>query len=274
MSLEDNLEFYEEIKDDLKFYGISSVRMKIIISLMDGPKKTKQLRELTGIQSSTILHGISELEKQKIVSRDGDIYFLSEIGQILTPKVIDVIKTLFILKNNQNLWLDHQINDIPNDLLMRIGDLSNSMLIESDNVNISKVHENHIENVLKSKDIKGVSPIFYPIYSEIFKAIIERGIKVELILTDDVLNKTIDSLDNGVNDMKKLLSTGNLILWILNDVQAAFTVTDRFVTLGLFFLDGRYDSNKNLFSNDDDAIKWANKLFDYYRQRAVKFELN
>jgi predicted transcriptional regulator len=273
MSFEDSFRCYDEIKDNLKFYGISSVRMKIMISLADGPKKTKQLRELAGIQSSTILHGISELERQKIVLREGDNFYLSEIGQILTLKLTDIIKTLAALKNNQNLWLDHQINTIPKDLLKEFGDLSNSMLVESNNVNISKVHENHIEIVLKSRDIKGVSPIFYPIYSEIFKGIIEKGIKVELILTDEVLKKTIDSLEHGRKDIKKHLSTGNLILWTINDVKAAFTVTDKFLTLGLFFSDGRYDSNKNLVSNDDNAIKWANKLFEYYRKRAERFEI-
>ncbi len=273
MSIQDNLRFYEEAKDDLKFHGISSVRMKIMVSLADGPKKTKQLRKITGTQSSTIIHGINELEKQKIVLKDGDYYYLSELGEILVPKLIDMIKTLAVLRNNQDLWLNHQITAIPEELLKKMGSLSSSKLIESDNVNILKVHEKHIEIVLNSKVVKGVSPIFYPVYTEIFKGIIEKGIKVELVVTNEVLKKIIEGLEHGDADLKKLFKTGNLVLHILDDVQVAFTVTDSFITLGLFQKDGKYDSNKNLVSNDEDAIKWATELFEYYQKRATKFEI-
>jgi predicted transcriptional regulator len=273
MLFEDNLNFYEEIKDDLKFYGISGVRMKIMLCLMDGPKKTKQLRKLTGIQSSTILHGISELEKQRIVAREGDNYYLSETGQILTPKLVDMIKTLVVLRNSQNLWINHEISAIPQDLLMEIGSLSDSQLIESESTNIYKTHEKHIQVVRDSKEIKGVSPIFYPIYIETFRELIKKGVKVELILTDEVLKRTIDSHDQGIDDMKKLLSTGNLIIWKIKDVKAAFTVTDKFMTLGLFLPNGKYDSSRILVSDHNDAIEWANKLFEHYRKSADRFEL-
>ena len=187
----DIFKFYEEIKDNLKFYGISSVRMKIMISLNDGPKKTKHLRKLIGIQSSTILHGINELEKQKIVLRKGDYYYLSEIGQILTPKLIDTIKMLTVLKNNQKLWLNHQIDTIPHDLLMEIGDLSNSQFIESDNTDIFKIHEIYLDMIKQTEEIRGISPFFHLDFIETFLNILNNGVKVELILTDLILKKTI-----------------------------------------------------------------------------------
>lgn len=274
MKTEDTITFYESVKDDLKFHGISSVRIKIMISLNEGPKKTKELRKLTGIQSSTIIHGINELEKQKLVSRDGDKYYLSETGRIIVLKIVDMVRTLISLKKFQKLWLNHEIEAIPQDLLMKIGDLSNSQLIESEQTDVFKVHETHTQVVLNSKKIRGLSPIFYPNYPEIFKGVIEKDISVELILTEDVLKTTIESLDHGIEDLKKLISTGNLTLWILNkDVKVAFTLTDKFMTMGLFSVDGMYDSTKNLVSDHNDTIAWGNRLFEYYRQKADKLEL-
>jgi predicted transcriptional regulator len=73
--------------------------------------------------------------------------------------------------------------------------------------------------------------------------------------------------------MKKLLSAGNLTIWTIKDAKVAFTVTDKFMTMGLFLPNGMYDSNKLLFSDHNDSLTWANKLFEYYRQRADRFEL-
>jgi predicted transcriptional regulator len=156
---------------------------------------------------------------------------------------------------------------------MNIGNLSNSQLIESEHANVYKSHEKHIQVVQDSQEIRGVSPIFYPIYTETFRGIIEKGVKVELILTDAVLKRTINSHDQGTEDMKKLLSTGNLTIWTIKDAKVAFTVTDKFMTMGLFLPNGTYDSNKLLFSDHNDSLTWSNKLFEYYRQRADRFEL-
>ena len=275
MHITDILNFYEEVKDDLKSQSTSSVRTKIMISLSEGPKKTKDLNKLTGMRSSTILHGINELEKQELVLREGDSFFLSEIGEIMALKLIDMIRTSVSLKKIQKLLFNHRIEDIPQELLMNIGDLSNSKLIEADNIDIFKVHGTHIQILLDSKEIKGVSPIFYPQYIETFNIITNKNINVELILTEAILKKTIESLDSeGLAEFKKLLSENKLKIWeIKEDIKVAFTVTDKSMTLGLFSINGMYDSTAILVSDHDDAITWGNKLFDHYLKKAQRISL-
>ncbi len=190
MNNDDIFRHYDEIKDDLKFYGISSVRMKILISLMKGPKKTKHLRRLTGIPSSTIIHGINELEKQKIVLKDGDMYYLSEIGQIIAPKLMEIVKTLNVTRKFENLLLCHEISDIPSDSAMTIGSLCDSELIESDNTDISKSFNAYLDMLCESKKIRGVSTIFHPEFINAFWELLEdEEVEVELILSDEVLKK-------------------------------------------------------------------------------------
>jgi predicted transcriptional regulator len=276
MSRDNTLNFYEEVKEDLKFFGISSIRVKIMIILMDGPKKTSQLRKLTGIQSSTILRGINGLEKQRIVSRDIDNYYLSEIGHILSLKLEDMIKTLIVLKKCQNLWLNHEINDIPKKLLMNIGNLSDSEFIESEKTNIFKAHGLFIDILLQSKTIKGVSTIFHPDFTKTFLQILDnKEVKVELILSEAVLKQTIKNLNPlNLKDFIKLNSSGSINLWILNEeVKVAFTVTDKHLSLGLYTKEGVYDASRGLISKNNDAILWANDLFEYYRQKSDKIGL-
>jgi predicted transcriptional regulator len=263
------------VKDDLKFHGISSVRIKIMISLNEGQKKTKELRKLTGIQSSTIIHGINELEKQNLVLRDVDYYYLSETGKIIALKIVDMIRTLVTLKNFEKLWLNHEINSIPQFLLKDIGYLSNLKLVESEKIDIFRPHGAYMQVIMGSKKIKGVSPIFYPDYIESFKNMIENDISVELVLTGSILRKTINSIDSDdLAYLKKVLSEETLKIWeIEDDVKVAFTITDKFTVLGLFFLNGSYDSTRLLIGDDDDAIIWSNKLFEYYRGKANIFIL-
>ena len=276
MSFEDNLRFYEEIKDDLKFYGVSSVRMEILLSLRDGPKKTKQLRELTEFQSSTIIHSIYELEKQNVVLKKGDNYYLSEIGQILALKLVQITKTLDVVTKFRNLWLNHEISDIPTDLLMNIGNLSDSKLIEANNADITKAHTIFTDIVLKSQNIRGVSTVFHPDFTNIFEEVLKNEeVEVELILSDAVLKETIKSINpKNLRNFLKLNSNGNLHIWALKEeVRVAFTVTEKYLSLGFYTKDGVYDAYRDLISESTDAIKWANDLFEYYRKKSDKIEL-
>ncbi len=273
MTIADILNSYEEVKNDLKFQSMSSVRIKIMISLSEGSKKTENLTELTGMQTSGILYCIKELEKERLISKDGNNYYLTKIGQKITSNLVDIIKTIIVVKKTRNLWLNHEIDAIPQELLMKIGDLSKSELIESENTDLAKTHETHIQVVLNSKEIKGVSPIFYSDYIETFNTVLEKGVNVELILTEDILKKTIESLD-GMEDLNKLISAENLTVWKLdNNIKVAFTVTDKIMTLGLFSNEGIHDSTRLLISEDEDALQWGNKLFDYYLKKAQKVNL-
>lgn len=269
--------FYDDVKDDLKFHGISSVRMKIMISLIDGPKKTRDLRELLGIQSSTILHGINELEKKSLVLKKESSYCLSEIGRILVLKYVDMIKTMVVLKNNQKLWLDHDIDAIPPFLLMKIGDLSNSQLVESDNTDTFKTYGTYVNNLFQSESIKGVSTFFHSDFTNVFMEIMggNNEVKVELIVTDEILKKTIISFDKtNFKDLIRLVTKKNLVLWRMDEeAKIGFTVTDTFLSLGLYKKNGIYDPLRDLMSEHPDAIEWGNRLFDYYKEKAEKIEL-
>jgi predicted transcriptional regulator len=45
------------------------------------------------------------------------------------------------------------------------------------------------------------------------------------------------------------------------------------MTLGLFTMNGRYDVNRLLLRGHDDALQWADKLFEHYLKRAKEVDL-
>lgn len=270
------LGIYHEIKDLLRYTSSSSVRVKILICLSEGIQTMSELKKETGISSSTISHNLSTLEKKNITTKEGEKYTLSPIGHLITYNLMENMKTTAVINKFQKFWLNHDLSGIPPELIKKIGDLYNSSLVESKSEEIYKPHETYQEIILKSNYIKGVSPIFRFNYIDLFRnIIIENDIDVELILTNDIIKKIIEGIDpESLKHLKESVSQDKVKIWVINNnVRIAFTVTDKYLSLGLFHEHGDYDNTKDLISDDHDAVAWGNKLFEYYRNQSEEFKL-
>lgn len=270
------IEIYEKTKDLMRYTSSSSVRVKILICLSEGLQTMSELKKEIGISSSTISYNLSNLEKRKITTKDGEKYALSPLGEMITLNLVENIKTTAAVSKFHRLWLNHDLSSIPPELIKTIGDLYNSTLIESESGEIFKPHETYQKILLESKYIIGVSPIFRLSYIDLYqKMVSEIGIDVELILTNDIIKQTMDGIDpKSLEDLQDFISREKVRLWVINeDVKTAFTVTDKYLSLGLFYEHGEYDNTRDLISDNHDAVAWGNRLFDYYRSKAEKFEL-
>jgi predicted transcriptional regulator len=270
------IEIYQDVKDLLKYTSGSSVRVKILICLCEGIQTMSELKKEIGISSSTISYNLSNLEKKKITSKEGEKYILTPFGLLVTYNLMENMRTTAVISKFQKFWLNHDLSGIPPELIKRIGDLYQSSLVESESGEIYKPHEKYQELILKSNYIKGVSSIFRFNYIELFQyLILENDIDVELILTNDIIQKIIQGLDSdNLKLLENSMAKGNVKLGVINkDVRIAFTVTDKYLSLGLFHEHGDYDNTKDLISDDHDAVAWGNTLFEYYRNQSQKFQI-
>ncbi len=275
MNVENILEIYEVVSEDLKFLLTSRVRTKVVISLIEGPHNLGDLKKDLNLDAASISHALKNLgERQFVVKRD-NAYNLSQKGRIICIKLIDVIKTVYAVQGNEKLWLNHDIDDIPKALLSTLGDLSDSILVESEPTDLFKPFDNFNNILLKSNNIKGLSPIFRLDIVESIQKRVENGADVELIFTGNVLTKLLSTVDSeSLLDLENYISMDNLRIWqIDNNIKVAFTVTDNFLSFGLFSSTGEYDSTKDLVSNDPDALAWGNRLFNYYKAKSKLFHL-
>lgn len=275
MSINNNqLELYEDVKDFLRYITGSAARAKILISLNEGPHTLNDLRNKTGMNTSTLSNTLTNLERKKIIHKKENKYFLSSTGDMMVFKLMDTMETFDTVIKFKKLWLDHDTESIPPSLKLEIGKLSKSFLIESEPGEIYKTHENFQNMLTESKYIKGFSPIYRSAYSELFRTIIESGVSVELILTPEILNKTLKEIDSeSFEFLKHFMSEDKVKLWVIDDeIKIAFTVTDKHLSLGLFHQNGSYDNSRDLISDDHAAIAWGNKLFEYYRSQAERYK--
>ncbi len=260
------------LQDIIQLAVCSDLIRNILISLNGYEKSLSDLREGLKISSTTALHALKELENNNLTFQNKrKNYALTNIGKIITMKLLDFSNTAEALKRQERFWFSHNLAGIPESLLMKIGYLKNSDVVEMDTLDMFKTHSVFVNFIKSAKWIKGVSPIFSTDYPEIFREMMENDVSVQIIVTKPVLKKTIDAL--GQETFDKLLLKSNFCLSIINEnLKVAFTVTDSFFSLGLFTDDGIYDPTHDLMSTDEKAIDWGSHLFEYYLKRAKEFE--
>ena len=106
-STKDLFNVYDEVKDDLGFLIKSDIRVKILISLTEGAKNVAQLKKELNRSSSTILHGIYQLEGRNLIFRDSGQYSLAKKGEIYSHKLMDMVKSIHTLEKCKNIFLNH-----------------------------------------------------------------------------------------------------------------------------------------------------------------------
>ena len=265
-------ELYEQVKDDVKFFIASDVRAKIIISLKDGSKNLADLRKDIHLSSSTILHGMSQLEEKNLIFRESGNYSLSQKGEIAAYKLIDLVKSVYSLNKLQSLFLHHDISAIPTNLFKDIGCLENSLIIKATETDIMKPQDVRLAMISKSNNIKHLSSVFDLSTTQIFLNALEKGGKVELVLTTGIMEKLEETIDKPA--LQKWVKKGSLKLMKLDDdVKISLTIGDDFMTMGLFSTSGAYDLNVALISQEKDALSWGESLYEYHLQKTSKQSL-
>lgn len=254
------------IQDILRLAVCSDLRMNILIGLNDGKKSLGGLRDELNISSTTAIHALRELEKGNLVFQDSHRnYSLTKIGRVIALKLIDFSDAIEILKKLERFWLEHDLSGIPDNLLEKVGWLKNSTLLEAKATDIFLVHTTYIDMITRAKEIKGISPIFVPEFSSIFKTLVtEKNVDVQLVVTEGVLNKIDKAILENIHSEK-------LKLYMMKeDAKVAATLTDYYFSLGFFNLDGTYDWNRDLISYDEKGIEWGRELFDWYLKQAER----
>jgi len=255
----------------LRLAVCSDLRRNILLSLKSGRKELKVLRDELDASSSTIIHALRDLEKDTLVLQDeSKRYALSKIGEVISSKLSDFIDSIDVLKSYEEFWLSHDLRGIPPHLLDKIGCLQSATLLQNPSTDIFQVHTTFLSMLTKAQSIKGISPIFVPQYISLFAdLILENKADVELIITEDVLQK----IDQKTLHAIAADTDSRFRLYLYEkELHVAFSVTDSFISLGLYQNDGIYDYNRDLVSSDQRAIAWGEELFEWYKKRARRID--
>ena len=243
------------------------------MSLIEGKKDLSDLRKDLNVGSTTISHALRELEDNKLIRQDAErYYFLTNIGKIVTNGLIDLNNTMETLYTFESFWLAHDMSAIPGQLLDKLGQLKDSRIISGTPVLVFKAYETAIDLLKDAKEVKVVSSILIPDIKLLFDMLVAEK-DMRIILTEDALYPSIEEV--GLERVNAAIEK-NFKLHMLTQNQKIgfFVVTDRFMALVPYRLDGVFDWSSDLLSCNKTAIDWGLALFNHYAELAESVDLS
>ncbi len=252
----------------LKTITFSKKRRDILFILFRGSKNLNEIKTILNVDPPEILPRIKELESCGLIYRKGDNIALTEIGKVLCYHFYKLCKTTEIFEKDLEFWMEHDLTGIPEEFLLRLYELGNYKIVKSSPESIFEPHIKFMEEIKKSKRIFGVSPIFHPDYPKVFLGLAEKGVEISIITTERVFNRIRKEYER---ELEKFIKMANFMICREN-LKVAFTVTDRFLSLGLFYKNGFYDNHQDIFSYDESAVKWGIELFRYFEERSERIK--
>lgn len=263
----------EPVEEILRLLACSELRNNLAKALRNGQKMTlSELSEKVGASSPAAVHALRELGKEQITHQDEKRnYALTNIGEIVTRRFQEVNTTITALTRNRDFWITHNLSDIPNHLLDKIGCLADTTILTSAADDLFKVWSSFYMLLENSKYIRGISPIFTGDLTPLFERLASRNIDIELIFTPAVLEATLKTVDR--KELALALEKNLKIFTIKKQPNFASTVTDYFLFMGFFRPDGLFDWTNGLLSQSPEALEWGRELYQYYAEKAEPVRL-
>ena len=267
----DEDDYSKKIGDFLvvRFLLASKIRPKLLLLLSDSYYDLNAFRKDLNKPSASILHGLKELESVNLVKKNFKYYYLTSKGVLYSASLKKLYEDLYIFQSNKDFWLNHSIESIPVESFKNAYLLKESVLVESDEQNLSKSLMKILHLLSTSNDMKIILPIFLKEYLDIILENLENGNDLVLITNDQVLSSLKES--SYYKRLVEYSKEGKVAIRKLdNDLKLFLTACDNGMALNLFFKDGLFDNSCCLFNEKSDGILWANFLFNRYIEKSIK----
>ena len=252
--------------DLLSIVTTSEKRRELLLLLRNGPKSMEEIRSTLHVTSTGMLPQIKILVEHGLVQREMRGYVLTEMGDVIAAHLERLLATLRVFEREEEYWQVHDLSPIPPPLLMRIGDLKDYRIVAYGDEELFESHGEFREQILRSKKVWGYAPIIHPIYPQFFLALAQNGVDISLILSENVFGK----IEKKYGDLlHEGLKYPNASLYVTGeDIRLAFITTDVYLSMTLFFRDGRFDNKMDVTSFHPSALSWGEELFRHILERS------
>ncbi|MGN0177482.1 MAG: transcriptional regulator FilR1 domain-containing protein [Methanobrevibacter sp.] len=258
INLENNknyLKSYDSISEEIKYLTNSIIRLKILAALYKCPLNMKDINSTTSLSYSSISSNLHNLELKGIVYREHNKYFLSNSSTLEVEQVLRLSNLLDLLNDFFNILDKHLVDVIPNQSVIELYLIGNAHLIESDGVDAYRIYK-FIEEALESADeVKCILPFYHETFNDKLNKLVKNNKKVEVIIPHNLLK-----IFNEKSEIENLSFFKEEKLFLLIN-------TNESMILGLFKEDGSFDQNRLLTSKNSDSIKWANNLYENFKNK-------
>ena len=253
----------------LSILTFSEKRKDILFLLQENPRTLSEIKDYFDVRSPEILPRLKEMEAANMIVRQDGMYHLTSLGKVSAIYYKPFLDTLTAIETNEDFWRDHDLSAIPEMLLNRIQELKECRIVRDEHEHIYDTHKAFVENVLSSTRFMGFSSIFLPSHPPMFLELARRSVPSSIIVTPNVFFKI--KSEHGA-EIEEFLNFKHTSLHVYDNAKIAFVVTDRFLSLSLFFKNGTYDPRIDLIGFDLSSIKWGEDLFKYYKENSIEIK--
>ncbi|HII79263.1 MAG TPA: winged helix-turn-helix domain-containing protein [Methanosarcina sp.] len=253
----------------LSILTFSEKRKEILFLLQKSPKTLSEIKDYFNVRSPEILPRLKEMENANMIIRQEGMYQLTSLGKVSAIHFKPFLDTLTAIESNEDFWRDHDITAVPDTLLNRILELKECRVIRDEHEYIYDSHKTFLDNVPASNRFMGFASIFLPSYPSMFLEMARRNIPISIIVTPNVFFKIKSEHNAEIEEFIKFKHTS---FHVYDTAKVSFVVTDRFLSLSLFFKNGTFDPRSDLVGFDNSSIKWGEDLFKYYKENAVEIK--
>lgn len=248
----------------LEIIFLSEKRKDILLFLKEGPKTIEEIKIYLNAGLVAILPQLKKLRENFLVLKAGDVYSLSPLGIAVAGRMQSMVELLNVFGSNYDFWANHAVECIPAPLRERIGELSKCTFSEPpDWTRLFEPHREFVENIIKSKKIRGTASVFHPSYPSLFLTCARMGMDVSLLVSLPIYIRIKDEFGT---ELSKFLKFKNASFYVCSKkMELSHVVTDRFLSLTLPFSDGTFDHKEDVLCFDAVALQWGEELFAYYR---------
>jgi predicted transcriptional regulator len=246
----------------------SEKRKNVLLLLMEGEKSRDEIKTSLNVTSTALIPQIKKLKENGLVIQNGDHYILTNMGKVLVANMLPLLNAVEVFEENSHYWRNRDLSGIPENILKRLGELGNCVIIEPDLNYLFEFPKEFTENIHKASYVMAFNAYFHPEYPALYSSLAEKEIPVSLVTTNSVHER----MENDYNEeMMKFTGYDNTEFFVSDETTGLATLvsTDRFLFLCLFNKQEQYD-HTILMSFDSNALQWSKELFFYFKERAEK----
>jgi len=241
----------------------SEKRKNILLLLKEGPKSLEELKNSLNASPTSVQPQIKLLKDRNLLCGTRKKYELTLLGETIAESMQSMVNTLETLEDKYDFWASHKLDGIPPHILKRIGELKCSTFARPlDESSMFSPHTEFMENIAKSEFVKGLSPFIHPLYPKMFLRFAESGINISLVVTEPVFERMRTEFRPEV---EKFLALDNTHVYVYDkEMLLSCTITNGFLSLGLFYASGAYDHVNDIICFGSEALRWGEELYTYY----------
>lgn len=243
---------------------LSDVKIRTLLSLNEGPKNSKEIKE--DLNSSSAVHmNLKEFVNSKIIVKENNKFKLSSKGELLVMNIINIIENFYVMKHNKVFWESHDFSDIPSIFINKLSSFKDAEYVFSSEKEIIDPLQQYLDTLFRSQEVHLILPIFSMKHLNLIKLHLENDKKIDLILTADVLDSFMEY--SNFNQLKNYSRIGKLNIWELNkNIKININFSDSMIILALFLHNGYFDFDNILVDDSESGLDWCHLLFEHYKE--------